>query len=96
MKPSRFTDERIFAILKEQEAAAKTTEVCPRSGTSDATFWIWKIKYDGVEVSRAWRLRPLGEENARLKKLLAKTMIRRSGRTSRQKGGDAHHSRGRG
>jgi putative transposase len=75
MKRSRFTEEQVIAILKEQEAGAKTTEVCRRHGISDATFYNWKAKYGGLEVSQARRLKALEEENARLKKLLAEAML---------------------
>ena len=75
MKRSRFTEEQIIAILKEQEAGAKTAEVCRRHGISDATFYNWKVKYGGLEVSQARRLKALEEENARLKKLLAEAML---------------------
>ncbi len=75
MKRSRFTEEQIIAILKEQEAGAKTAEVCRRHGISDATFYNWKARYGGLEVSQARRLKALEDENARLKKLLAEAML---------------------
>ena len=75
MKRSRFTEGQIIAILKEQEAGAKTAEVCRRHGISDATFYNWKAKYGGLEVSQARRLKALEDENARLKKLLAEAML---------------------
>jgi putative transposase len=75
MKRSRFTDEQIIAILKEQEAGMVTVEVCRRHGISPATFYKWKGKFGGLEVSDARRLRQLEEENARLKRLLANTML---------------------
>lgn len=75
MKRSRFSEEQIIAILKEQEAGMATTEVCRRHGISTATFYNWKAKYGGLEVSEARRLRSLEEENARLKKLLAEAML---------------------
>ena len=74
MKRSRFSEEQIIAILKEQEAGMATADVCRRHGISSATFYKWKAKYGGLEVSDAQRLRTL-EENARLKKLLAEAML---------------------
>ena len=75
MKRSRFSDEQIIGILKEQEAGAATADVCRRHGISSATFYKWKAKYGGLEVSDARRLRSLEEENARLKRLLADAML---------------------
>ena len=75
MKRSRFSDEQIIGILKEQESGAVTADVCRRHGISEATFYKWKAKFGGLEVSEAKRLRTLEEENAKLKKLLAEAML---------------------
>lgn len=75
MKRSRFTEEQIIGILKEQEAGAATADVCRRHGVSSATFYKWKAKYGGLDVSEARRLKALEDENARLKKLLAESML---------------------
>ena len=75
MKRSRFSDEQIIGILKEQESGAVTADVCCRHGISEATFYKWKAKFGGLEVTEAKRLRTLEEENAKLKKLLAEAML---------------------
>ena len=75
MKRSRFNEEQIITILKEQEAGMATAEVCRRHGISSATFYKWKSKFGGLDVSEARRLRSLEEENSRLKKLLAEAML---------------------
>jgi putative transposase len=75
MKRSRFNEEQIIAILKEQEGGMPTAEVCRRHGISSATFYKWKSKFGGLDVSEARRLRSLEEENSRLKKLLAEAML---------------------
>jgi putative transposase len=75
MKGSRFSEEQIIGILREHEAGASTSEVCRRHGISDATFYKWKAKYGGLEVSEARRLKSLEDENRRLKKLLAEAML---------------------
>lgn len=75
MKRSRFTEEQIIGILREQESGQKTADVCRRHGISEGTFYKWKAKYGGLEVSDAKRLKSLEDENARLKKLLAEAML---------------------
>ena len=75
MKRSRFSEEQIIAVLKEQEAGMPTAEVCRRHGISSATFYKWKSKFGGLEASDARRLRTLEQENSRLKKLLAEAML---------------------
>jgi len=75
MKRSRFTEEQIISMLKEQEAGMRTGDVCRKHGISEATFYKYKAKFGGMEVSDAKRLKALEDENARLKKLLAETML---------------------
>lgn len=75
MKHSRFTDEQIIGILKEQESGMRTADVCRKHGISEATFYKYKAKFGGMEVSDARKLRALEDENAKLKKLLAETML---------------------
>jgi putative transposase len=75
MKRSRFTEEQVIGVLREQEAGQKTADVCRRHGISEATFYKWKSKYGGMDVSDARRLKGLETENAQLKKLLAETML---------------------
>ncbi len=75
MKRSRFTEEQIIAILREQEVGLASSEVCRKHGISPATFYAWKAKYGGLEVSQARKLKALEDENARLKKLLAEAML---------------------
>jgi putative transposase len=75
MKRSRYTEEQIIGILKEQEAGVPVAELCRKHGMSDATFYNWKSKYGGLEVSEARRLRSLEAENAKLKRLLADAML---------------------
>jgi putative transposase len=75
MKKGRFTEEQIIGILREHEAGAATGELCRKHGISSGTFYNWKAKYGGLEVSEAKRLRSLEDENRRLKKLLAETRL---------------------
>jgi putative transposase len=75
MKRSRFSEERIIAILKQQESGLATADVCREHGISSATFYKWKAKFGGLEVSDARRLKALEDENAKLKKLLAEQML---------------------
>jgi len=75
MKRSRFTEEQIIGILKESETGVPVAELCRKHGMSDASFYNWKAKYGGLEVSEAKRMRGLETENARLKKLLADAML---------------------
>ena len=75
MKRSRFSNEQIIGILKENQAGLSALELCRKYGISDATFYTWRKKYGGMEVSEARRLKSLEEENAKLKRLLADAML---------------------
>jgi putative transposase len=75
MKRSRFSDDQIIGILKEHEAGIPAADLCRKHGISDATFYKWRAKYGGMDVSDAKRLKALQDENAKLKKLLAESML---------------------
>ena len=75
MRKSRCSDEQIISILREQEAGRPTAEVCRKHGISGATFYKWKAKFGGMEVSDARRLKTLEDENRKLKKLLAEQVM---------------------
>ena len=71
MRQSLYTEEQIIGVLKQAEAGIKTAEICRQHGISSATFYKWKGKYGGLEVSEARRLRQLEDENRRLKQIVA-------------------------
>lgn len=75
MKPSKFSEEQIVAILKEVELGAKVTEVCRRHGFSEATYYNWKARYAGMDVSQLRRLKELEAENSKLKKMYAELAL---------------------
>jgi putative transposase len=75
MKRSRFTEDQIIGVLKEHQAGIPTAELCRKHGISEATFYNWRSRYGGMEVSDARRLKGLEDENRRLKKLLAESML---------------------
>ena len=75
MKQSTSNEEKLTAMLREQEGGVKTADVCRKHGISSATFFKWKSKYGGLDVSDARRLKILEDENRKLKKLLAETML---------------------
>jgi len=75
MKRSRFSEEQIIGILKEHQAGLSAAELCRKHGVSEATFYKWRSRFGGMEVSEAKRLRSFEEENAKLKKLLAESML---------------------
>ena len=72
---SRYTQEQIIAVLKQHQAGLSTAELCRKHGISEATFYNWRSRYGGMEVSEARRLKSLEEENRKLKKLLAEQML---------------------
>lgn len=67
----RYTEEQIIAVLKEAEAGVKTAEICRKHGISDATFYKWKAKYAGMEISDLRKMKALEEENSKLKRIVA-------------------------
>ena len=75
MKRSRFSEEQIIGILKEHQSGLSAAEICRKYGISDATFYNWRSKYGGMEASEAKRLKALEDENKKLKKLLAESML---------------------
>jgi len=75
MKSKRFTEEQIIGILKQAQAGMKIVDLCRMHNISDATFYTWRTKYGGMEVSDAKRLKELEDENRRLKQMLADTML---------------------
>lgn len=72
---ARFTEEQIIGVLREHETGAAIADACRKHGISSATFYKWKAKYGGLEMSEARRLRSLEDDNRRLKKLLAEAML---------------------
>ena len=75
MKKSRFSEEQIIAVLKEHQAGIAVADICRKHGISDATFYNWRNRYGGMEVSDARRLKALDDENRKLKKRLAESML---------------------
>ena len=75
MKKSRYSEEQIIGMLKEHEAGLKTSELCRKHNISAATFYQWKAKFGGMDSSDAKKLRHLEQENAKLKRLLADSML---------------------
>ena len=75
MKRSRYTEKQIIGVLREHEAGARAADLCRKHGMSEATLYNWKAKYGGLDVSDAKRLKALEDENAKLKKLLAESML---------------------
>jgi putative transposase len=75
MRKSRFTEEQIIGILKEHQAGIPAAEVCRKHGISDATFYKWRSRFGGMDVSDARKLKSVEDENRKLKKLLAESMV---------------------
>jgi putative transposase len=75
MRQSRFSEAQMIGILREQEVGGRTEEVCRRHGISSTTFYKWKARFGGMEASDARRLKAVEEENRRLKKLLAESVL---------------------
>jgi putative transposase len=71
----RFSEEQIIGFLREADAGVAVQELCRRHGFSDASYYLWRRKFGGLEVSDAKRLKTLEQENARLKKLLAEALL---------------------